>query len=631
MRTAYDPARIRELSTRTVAAIDALSVIGSNDPAAADAIRTVRLLRRNLEDLWMPLLRQIEASRAMLTWTASAAGSVMEILDDGRDLLVEWIEDHDEPTLVEQLRSMTDAELLQHLRFLGTDGLPLDDGYALDLGDEHWVASFTPVAAEMARRVNRDATFAGQARQRRLRQPGRRSGHRTGGVPRRLHPRRRSSPCCARRRGWTTSPRAAEAAAATSVLATLTASPAHALAVLQDPVALVELSSWPFLDQGVVAGFVYSGLYDAVAADPARLRDGYGVLAGLTRLANGALDDGFAPGMARGVANSMIGYVDTLGRGIGLEDGGDVRVTTIGEHPFTIELGTYEEVRNLFGAVARDVEAQAALGVVLGAYMNTVIDEVGPDLAERSGVEGVAQFADLLGDAVTAEQAEMIAAATADAAQRGVLAGAIGFGSTAVASSFGGGPLVGVAVSRIVEAGTDRMTRIDAETMPDGMLRHVAYDSIIVATVTLGRTDRATQDSHRLHDDDAAELQPDRCASRAAGRARCGRRCRGVPRRGLRHGRLHPAAHPAPRHVRERRALGTSGQRTHREPRLTAIGELVTLVPGTNVTGSASGPRTEPRHGNLSPCRSAWSDSDGWVPTWCAGFTPADTSVWCTT
>ena len=118
----------------------------------------------------------------------------------------------------------------------------------------------------------------------------------------------------------------------------------------------------------------------------------------------------------------------------------------------------------------------------------------------------MAQFADLLGDAVTAEQAEMIAAATADAAQRGVLAGAIGFGSTAVASSFGAGPLVGLAVTRIVEVGTDRMTRVDAETMPDGMLRHVAYDSIIVATVTLGRTDRATQDSHRLHDDDAAEL-----------------------------------------------------------------------------------------------------------------------------
>ena len=156
--------------------------------------------------------------------------------------------------------------------------------------------------------------------------------------------------------------------------------------------------------------------------------------------------------------------------------------------------------------MARDVEAQAGLGVVLGAYLNTVIEAVGADLGQRSGVEGVAQFADLLGDAVTAEQAEMIAAATATAAQRGVLAGAIGFASTAVVSSLGAGPLVGLAATRIVKAGTDRLTRPDAATMPDVRLRHVAYDSIIVAAVTLARTDRATQGSHRLHEDDAAGL-----------------------------------------------------------------------------------------------------------------------------
>ena len=281
MRTAYDPARIRELSTRTVAAIDALSVIGSNDPAAADAIRTVRLLRRNLEDLWMPLLRQIEASRAMLTWTAAAAGSVMEILDDGRDLLVEWIDDHDESTLVEQLRSMTDRELIQHLRFLGTDGLPLDDDYALDLGDEHWVANFTPVAAEMARRVRRDATFAAKLVSVAHDNPV--VGLAIGRAEFPVDFTRDVAVTMLGQTSWTDDlPTRAEAAAATSVLATLTASPAHALEVMQDSVALVQLSSWPFLDQGVVAGFVYSGLYDAVAADPARLHDGYGVLAGLT-------------------------------------------------------------------------------------------------------------------------------------------------------------------------------------------------------------------------------------------------------------------------------------------------------------------------------------------------------------
>jgi hypothetical protein len=43
--------------------------------------------------------------------------------------------------------------------------------------------------------------------------------------------------------------------------------------------------------------------------------------------------------------------------------------------------------------------------------------------------------------------------------------------------------------------------------MPDGLLRHVAYDSIVVATVTLARTDRQTQRDHGLHDDEHADLE----------------------------------------------------------------------------------------------------------------------------
>ena len=111
MRTAYDPVRIGLLSARTVAAIDALSMLRSSDPAAAGAMRAVRLLRCNLEDLWMPLLRQIEASWAMVTWTTSIAGSAMQFVDDARDDLVGWLEEHADPTIDEQLRAMSDSEL----------------------------------------------------------------------------------------------------------------------------------------------------------------------------------------------------------------------------------------------------------------------------------------------------------------------------------------------------------------------------------------------------------------------------------------------------------------------------------------------------------------------------------------
>jgi hypothetical protein len=495
VRTAYDPQRIRELSVRTVAAIDALSTISSSDPAAADAMRTVRLLRHNLEDLWMPLLRQIEVSRAMISWTASVADSVMAFVDDGQERIAQWIESNGDPYYAQSLESMTDAAFLDHVRSLGSDGLPIDDEYRLDLNSPQWLATFPIAAAEMARRTRRDAGFAGRLLTDAPDNPviGLAIGQATFPAEF-VHDVARTM---LQQTSWMDDfDTRAEAAATAAALAELAGSPIHALQLLQDPVALAELASWPLLDQVVVADIVHSGLYEAVAIDPSRLRDGYGVLGQLTLLANDSLDDGFGPGMARGVANSMIGYVDTLGRGIGAEHGGDVRITTIGEHPFTIELGTYEQVRNLLGAIARDVEAQAALGVVLGAYMNTVIQRVGSDVNDRTGVEDVAQFADLIGDAVTAEQAEMIAAATALAAQQGVLAGAIGFATTTLTTSFGAGPLVGFAVSQAVKIGTPLFSRPAPDTMPDGLLRHVAYDAILVATVSLARADPSGQHGH---------------------------------------------------------------------------------------------------------------------------------------
>ena len=122
------------------------------------------------------------------------------------------------------------------------------------------------------------------------------------------------------------------------------------------------------------------------------------------------MTDGFAPGAARGIANSLIGYIDTLAPAIRKEDGGAVTLIVLGDTPFTFDLGTYEEVRDLVGAIGRDEQAQAAIGVTLGAYVNSVVDELGIDVASRSGIEHVAQFADLVGDAVSAEQAEMVAA-----------------------------------------------------------------------------------------------------------------------------------------------------------------------------------------------------------------------------
>ena len=515
MRTAYDPARVRQLSLRTVIAVDALSMISSPDPAAADAIRTVRLLRRNLEDLWMPLLRQIETSRAMIAWTGSAAAAATELVGSGRELIVDWIDEHAhvpaDDELAAQLRSMTDDEFLVRLALIGDEGLPFDGRNGLDLDDQRWVAAFPIIATEMAHRVIRDPTFAARLVNVANDNPAIGLAIRYAEFP---TPFVRDVAIAMLQRTSRIDDfeTRSEATAANVALEALADEPSACLAVLLDQPALGELASWSFLDQDVVARVVQSGLYSAVDQDPSLLHDGYRVIGALTELANGSLGHGFGPGMAHGVATSMVGYVDTLGRSIDKEDGGQVRVTTLGEHGFTIELGAYEEVRNLFGAIARDVNAQAALGVVLGAYMNTVVADLGTDIVVRSGVDHVAQFADLIGDAVTAEQAEMIATAAAETAQNGTLVGLIGFGSGNVLARIGAGPLVGFVAAQVVSVATSQMAHVEAAHMPDRRLRHVAYDAIIVGAVTTAR--RAT--TADLADDEAALRQVDDYLERLA-------------------------------------------------------------------------------------------------------------------
>ncbi len=490
MQTAYDPVRIRRLSAHTMASIDALAMLRSSDPAAAGAVRCARLLRHNLEDLWMPLLRRIETSTAMVTWLAGALSTV----ESGREMIVDWIEDRaTRPRDSDSTyAAIDDDELLVLISFIDDDGLPSG-------GPER-------LASELARRVRHDRDFA-----RRLIDMA--GDHPLIGlaVAAADFPppfvRDVAISMLHRASRFDDFPTRSEAAAADSVLTELTKHPGASLDLLLDGKALFELAASPFLDTGTVESLVHSGMYAAVRDDPTRLQDGFRVIGQLTKFANDELDGGFGAGMARGVATSVIGYVDTLGPAIGKENGGRVRVTTFDDHPFTIDLGAYEEVRNLFGAVARDAESQAAIGVALGAYMNHVIDDLGATVIARSGVEHVAQFADLIGDAVAAEQAEMVAAAAAATAQRRELADGVGFAVNAGLSAIGVGRLVSFGVKRVVKAGTDSLSRVDPDTMPNGSLRHVTYDAILVATVTLARSDRGAQISNGLDDDDPAVLR----------------------------------------------------------------------------------------------------------------------------
>ncbi|MBV1894714.1 MAG: hypothetical protein KUG57_11735, partial [Ilumatobacteraceae bacterium] len=76
MEIGYDPHRLRQLSWQARNSIDSLTALRSNDPAAAEAMHSIRLFRRHLEDQWMPLISQIEASTAMTSWLATIVHSV---------------------------------------------------------------------------------------------------------------------------------------------------------------------------------------------------------------------------------------------------------------------------------------------------------------------------------------------------------------------------------------------------------------------------------------------------------------------------------------------------------------------------------------------------------------------------
>jgi len=494
METAYDPARIQLLSNRTAQAVDELASIRCADPAAADALRAVRLLRINLEDLWLPLLAQIRSSQAMIMWSEST----LDRIEHGRGMIVDWLEDHRRPD--NEFARMSDDELIDFVTWFGFDALPFGDDGRLDMDDEFWSTSFTAFADVVTERVARDREFGDRLLGLATGNPmvGLAAGFAEyppdylDALARRLLFRPSYFDGYDARAGGT---------ATSMVLTALTDDPARCLALLSDPESLRTLVEWPFLDTDVASSVFTTGLYTAVVEDPRRLESGYEVIDSLADRASQPMTYGFSPGAARGIANSLIGYIDTLAPAIGKEDGGRVTLNVLGETPFTFELGTYEEVRELVGAIGRDEQAQAAIGVTLGAYVNSIVDELGVDIASRSGIEHVAQFADLVGDAVSAEQAEMVAAAAASSSQRRLLADAVGFGVSATAKTIGGGPVVAFAVNQLVRHGTDRFAAVDPDTMPNGAIRHRTYDAIVVATVTVGRADPTAIDADRPSSD----------------------------------------------------------------------------------------------------------------------------------
>ena len=85
---AYNRERVDDLWRHARAAIDDLATITSDDPAAAEAMRTVRLAQEHLEGEWMPQLERIRASTALTAPVDLDPDGTRSWFDDAADSLV---------------------------------------------------------------------------------------------------------------------------------------------------------------------------------------------------------------------------------------------------------------------------------------------------------------------------------------------------------------------------------------------------------------------------------------------------------------------------------------------------------------------------------------------------------------
>jgi hypothetical protein len=475
----YEPARLHQLVRRTLEAIDQLDHVRSGDPAAADAIRVVRLARSNLEDHWMRALREIERSDAMVRWRSIRLGSAGLRSLTGR---VTPLPDH--------LASGTSATVAMSAQHRGALLAELDWlERRASIGDVAGSAPTDDELAALGRRVaawvRRDAIFADRLVELSV------SNMLVAGL---LGAARFPSSFAAavvRRMAAPNGPDSGVdhdryATSLSIALSSLADDPTACLDLLLDEPTAYALASWRALDTAMLADFVVSGLYGAVVVDPQRLDDGYDVLQFLTRAANGPLDGGMSAGMALGVSTSLAGYVETLAPGVRQEGSTPVIVRAV-DPP--LDLGTYDDLVDLFGSLLRVPEAQAALGTVLAAYTFETFERIGGDAVSRPDATYVAQFADLIGDASRTEQVELVMAAAAEEARRRRLGGLVGFGVNATLLVAGAGSVARSVAGQAVRMATSWAARVEPERLADSQIPAHTHDLITVAAVAVVASD----------------------------------------------------------------------------------------------------------------------------------------------
>ena len=408
MDTGYEPSRVHQLTRRTLEAIDALGALTSSDPAAADAIRTVRLTRQNLEDHWMPALRDIERSDTMVLWRAShvstfgfrSPSSLADALPDhlrpgGGTATIPAARRHQLLARLDLLERKALAADTDRKAGLDPTGAPTHAALG-DLGRQlsWWVARDDGFAAELAALSTSNMLVGRLLATVRFPVSFRSEVVRRMAVP--------NGPA-------TDVDHDRYAQALETAVASLVDDPAACLDLLVDQPTAYALAAWGDLANAALSDFVVSGLTRAVVADPGRLQDGYDVLEFMTRAANGPLDSGFNPAMALGLATAMPTYVDVLAESI-VSVGSDDRVVVSSDGAgVSADFGTFAEFHGLFGAIMRHRSARVQLGAVTATWAHDTVAATHRRTSFDAALHDVSTFTTMLLDAADHEQEQVIA------------------------------------------------------------------------------------------------------------------------------------------------------------------------------------------------------------------------------
>jgi hypothetical protein len=485
MDIGYEPSRVIQLSRRTTEAIDSLASLLSTDSAAADAIRTIRLTRSNLEDHWMPALRDIERSDAMIRWQASHLETLEFLSLIGID---DSLPDHLRPGgLTVAMPPGVRDELLWRLDLLERQSITGDSERSAGI-----IPAGAPTRAELQRVgravafwVEQDVGFADELVERST------SNMMIGQL---LGAATFSSSFATRVVKQMAKPNGPDsrvdhdryAASLSTALASLTGDPGACLDLLLDKPTTYALASWDRLDPTILSEFVVSGLKSEVVRNPGRLADGYEVLAHLTRAANGPLDQRFNAGMALGTVTALPPYLDTLSAAISDKTIDTSVALDDDKHAIAADFGTYGDMLGLFGAIVRHSDARVELGRVTATFANDALRSADSLQLFTLKVQRVSEFTTMVIEAAEAEQEQIVAKAAADEKRASDASGAAAVGVDLVLGARGASTFMRRGVSWLTVRGVNWLNRQELEDATITGLGVEIHQQMTITAISMG-------------------------------------------------------------------------------------------------------------------------------------------------